>query len=138
MRLSIFGARPDFLVVFLGCASLFLNRGPGALLGFGCGAFHGAIAGANLAHYAVSRTLGGFLASWSRTIGFELNILVAVATTAVTTLIVGIVWMFLAAPHGVARFLGDTIGSAVYNGVLAIPTYLLLRRAVNSRSRSGI
>lgn len=95
------------------------------------------MAGANLAHYAVSRTVAGFAGASSRAIGFEINIAVVGVTAALMTLVAQTVFMFLAAPKGIAAFLGDTIGSAVYNGVLAIPTYLLLRRVL-SYSRSGM
>lgn len=136
--IAIGGVQPDFLLVLLGTASLFMNRGPASGFGFGCGFVEGAIAGVNLTHYGISRSIAGFVASWSRAIGFELNVLVAVVTAALTTLVAGLVYMFGAAPHGVGRFLGDTIGSAVYDGVLAIPVYLLLKRVVNPRARFGL
>ena len=137
-RLSILGMRPDFLLVVLTPLSLWVPRSTAAILGFFCGFFQGAAAGANLTHYVISRTVAGFAGSWSRTVGFEINAVVVGVTAFLLTLLAQTVWMFLAAPREVLAFLGDTIGSAMYNGVLAIPVYMLLKRIVNPNARSGL
>jgi rod shape-determining protein MreD len=136
-RFAIFGVRPDFLLIVLVPLSLFVNRSTAAVLGFFAGLLYGAAAGANLTHYAVSRTLAGFAGSWSKATGLELNLVVLAITTAIVTVLAQMVWMFLAAPSGVLSFLGDTIGSAMYNGVLAVPFYMLLRRVLVPNARSG-
>lgn len=134
-RLSIFEARPDFLLAVLAPAGLFVSRVGGAGLGLICGVLHGAVAGANLTAYAVSRTLGGFFVAWSRDLRFEPNTMILFTTAAVLTVFSQLVLMFLAAPRDLAGFLGGTILSAVYNGVLAIPVYALLKRLVRSTYR---
>lgn len=134
-RISIGNARPDFFLIVLAPLALWTNRKGGTILGFCCGVVHGAIAGANLTAYAVSRAFGGFVVSWSRQIGFETNTFVVAINAFALTVFSQLVLMFLAAPAGVLSFLGDTIGSALYNGVLAIPVYLLLRRILNPTAR---
>jgi rod shape-determining protein MreD len=137
-HLSIFGARPDFILVLVSPLSIFVPRNKGAALGFAGGVLQGAIAGGHLAASAISKAVAGFMGSWSRKIELERNFIVVFVTTFVVSLIAGLVWMFVAAPKGIAVYLGDTIGSAMYNGVLAIPVYMLLERVLNTRSRSGL
>jgi hypothetical protein len=44
------------------------------------------------------------------------------------TIVAQLILMFFAPPPGIASFLGATIGSAMVNGVLAVPVHALLRR----------
>ena len=137
-RMSIFGARPDFFLIVLTPLALWSPRRIGTLLGFVCGFVQGATAGANLGGYIVSRVIGGFTVSWSKQIGFQPNVVVIAITAGAATLFCQLVFMFLAPPPGVLSFLGDTIGSALYNGVLAVPVYLLLKRILNPSIHSGL
>lgn len=134
-HLGIYGAQPDFLLVVVSCSGFCLDRTPGTLVGFGAGVFHGALAGANLTHYVISRCVAGFVASWSRNLRFEMTPLTVAIFVACVTVVAQITLMFIAAPSGIAGFLGDTIGSAVYNGVIAIPVYALFRRILNPTVR---
>ncbi|MBX3118368.1 MAG: hypothetical protein KF784_04830 [Fimbriimonadaceae bacterium] len=128
-RLGIFGASPDFLLVALTALCLFSPKPiGGAYLGFVAGALNGAIAGANLTHYIFSRVLGGFLAAKSRNPKYPPKAPTIFATMAGVTLVSQIVLMFFAPPSGIAGFLGATILSALYNGVLCLPLHALLQR----------
>ena len=91
----------------------------------------GALAGANLTHYVISRCIAGFVASWSRRLRFEMTPITVAISVAAVTVVAQIALMFIAAPTGIFGFLGDTIGSAMYNGVIAIPVYALLKRVLN-------
>lgn len=133
-RIAVFGASPDFLLVLLAGGSLLLNRAQGSWLGFGCGLIHGALAGANLTHYVISRTMGGFLAGWSRTTTLEPNIGLAAGTAFFLTLFSQVLFMFLAPPREIGPYLGATMIAAVYNGVLVLPVYLLLKRSLRPRA----
>jgi rod shape-determining protein MreD len=127
-RLSLFGIAPDFGLVFVVVFGLLASRISGTVVGFAVGAMEGAIAGVNLTHYVISRVLAGFCAGSTASFGLQPNAAVAAAATAVITGAAQILLFFLAPPSGIGRFLGDTIGAAMYNGVLAIPVYALLRR----------
>jgi len=130
-HISIFGAQPDFVHLVCIVAGLGLGRGQAAVTGFFGGVIQGALMGANLTHYVISRALSSFCSSWSRQLRFEMNPPAIFATVAILTIFGRIVFMMTAGPKGIAGFLGDTMGTAIYNGVLAIPVYALLRRVLN-------
>jgi hypothetical protein len=130
-RLVILGARPDFLLAFLAPLCLLMHRVGGALTGFLAGLIQGAIAGANMTHYIVSRTLTGFIISWSRGLEYEVSLLLAGLIGALTTLLAQSLLMFLAPPPEIFPFMGATIRTAVYNGVLAMPIYAVLKRVLH-------
>lgn len=127
-RLDLFGFKPDFILATMIPLSICLTRSNGAIVGFFAGLIQGGTAGANLAHYVISRTLTGFATPWSRRFGFELNTIAVGLTGFFATIFAETIFMFLAAPKGIGSFLGDTIRTAIYNGVLAMPVYALLRR----------
>lgn len=133
-RFTLVGVAPDFPLVLLSCLALFVTRIEGAIIGFIIGIGTGAVVGANLTQYAVSRTITGFLDSWSRGLGLDSNFLTAAVNGFLVTLIAQIVQMFLAPPSGIAGFLGATIATALVNGVLAVPVFALLRRILGSPS----
>lgn len=126
-RITIAGAGPDFLLVALALGSMYFNRARSAGLGFACGVIHGALAGANLMHYAISRTVGGFLIGWMKNTRLEPNLAVAFATGFFLTLVCQILLMFLAPPRDLLPYLGATIGTAAYNGILVVPLYFLMK-----------
>ncbi|HVL39275.1 MAG TPA: hypothetical protein VM328_07775 [Fimbriimonadaceae bacterium] len=134
-RLSIFGARPDFLLILATTLSLLTSRAGGGIVGFFSGLAHGAIAGANLTHYVISRALSSFAVSWVRALSSEPSALGVALYALFHTLAAQLLLMFLIAPQNLAQFLGDTMGTALYNGVLAIPLYALLKRVVGKRER---
>lgn len=134
-RMTLAGVSPDFLLVTLVCISLFGDRRTGAVKGFFAGVLHGAAAGANLGAYAVSRTVTGFLVGWFPMLEFEASIAVAFVIASGATLFAQILFMFGAPPARIVPFLLATIGGAVYNGVLAMPLFALLKRILDPPSR---
>lgn len=134
-HVTIFGVPPDFLLIVLGCLSLFGSRRSGSAVGFGAGLVQGAISGANLWQYVVSRAITGFVTGWFGVLEFEANALVAFFAVAGGTLVAQILLMFTAPPPQLARFLLATIGSAVVNGVLAMPVFSVLKRVVDPPSK---
>lgn len=134
-RLSIWGAEPDFLLVGAICLSLLADRSRGAIAGFLAGLAHGALAGSNLAAYAASRAVGGFCASWSKVGGYEIRPLSVGTVTFAVSILTGVVWMLIGLRSGIGGFLAATIGTAMVNGVLAMPMYALLRRLADPPRR---
>lgn len=133
-RLAIAGAMPDFLIVLLAASSLFMPRASSAAVGFACGLVQGALAGANLMHYVISRSIAAFLTSWPQNQRLEPNAMLAFGTAFFLTLVSQILFMFLAPPRQLMPYLGATIVSAAYNGVLVLPVYFPLRRLVKPRA----
>ena len=127
-RLSVFGARPDFMLIALAVLGMFTNRPGGIALGFFDGLIVGAVANANMQHYVASRTLTGLLLGWTSSVELPRSVPAAGLVAAAVTLFAQLTLMFLAPPHSIAAFLADTIRGAVYNGVLAIPVYALLKK----------
>lgn len=121
----------DLPLVLIMVASLGLPRAGTGLLGFLLGALHGALAGANLMGYAVSRSVAGFGASSLIGAGLQPSLATAAGLTAVGTLFSQLLFLFLCPPGSIPKFLGDTMGMAMYNGVLAVPIYALLRKVVS-------
>lgn len=131
---SIFGVAPDFLLIATACLSLFGTRRSGAVIGFFAGVVQGAIAGANLGAYVVTRALSGFCIGWLGSMDIEATPAVAFFAALAATLVGQFALMFVAPPPSFGPFLLATIGSAMYNGVLAIPLYTLLKRVLNPPS----
>lgn len=137
-HLEILGSRPDFMLTFMGCMCLFMSRTAGSVLGFFCGLTYGALAGVHLFASIFSRTVTGFIAPAGRKFGLEVTPLVVAATVFAVTVVSQLLWLFLAAPKGVLSFLGDTIRSAMYNGLLSVPLYALLRKFLRPASLTGL
>ncbi|MBI3721194.1 MAG: hypothetical protein HY248_01460, partial [Fimbriimonas ginsengisoli] len=135
-RLVIFGARPDLLLVVGLALCLLMERRQAAWVGFASGVLMGAMAMANLASYVVSRTLTSYGVSYSEELELRSSPWGAGAVCAAGTILANLILMFLAPPPLIGPFLGATIRTAVYNGVLAVPVFLLLRRALGPLHRS--
>lgn len=135
--MSLWGVGPDFLVIALAALATVSSRGQAATFGFFAGLFQGAAAGANLAHYVVSRVLTGFLTAWANELRLQPSALVGFSTVALATVFARLVLLFLAPTPALTQYLGATMGSAMYNGVLAIPVYALLNKGFDSARRSG-
>lgn len=131
-----FGAvTPDFLLVAIGTLALYGSRRSGSIMGFFGGVIQGALAGANMTAYVISRAIMGFAAGSLTALEFEISPLVNAFVVAVGTIGAQFLLMFIAPPASIGPFLLATIGTAVYNGVLAIVYHVLLRRVLNPPSR---
>lgn len=127
-RMAILGAQPDFFLVFVCGFAPYSRPSGGILLGGLAGLFQGGLPSANVAHYVISRALTGFAVSAANGLRLAPTPLIAAGTAAIGTLFAKLVWMFLAGPPHIGAFLGDTIRTAMYNGVLAVPLYALLKK----------
>ena len=129
-RMALPGAPPDFPLVALTALALLSERRAGTAAGFAAGLLQGVLAGANLAAYAISRTLLGFGLGWVRFAGLVPNAVVAGLAAAVGTLLAQSMLMFAAHRGPVIPFLAGTLGAAMIDGALAMPLYALLRRLI--------
>ncbi|MBS1718747.1 MAG: hypothetical protein JSS72_13545 [Armatimonadetes bacterium] len=126
-RLSVFSLTPNYLLVLLAIVAIFSDRKGGAIVGFFCGAIEGSLVGINLTHYIASRVITGFILGWMNDLKLQRSVLLAVLTTVGGTLAAQVILMFIAPPPEIIPFLGATIKTAMYNGVIAIPVYVLAR-----------
>ena len=131
----IWGCQPDFLLIALACLCFYTARAGGSALGFISGLLYGAMVTVNMAGYVISRTLAGFLTGWFNALEMKPNASVAAITAVVVTLIARITLVLLTPPPSLWTFLKATIGSSLYNGVLAIPMYLLVYRLMGTTRR---
>jgi hypothetical protein len=130
---TLLGGRPDFLVLVLAGLSLFASRTGGAFIGFASGWLYAAVDGANMWQYVATRTVAAFLISWVAQAGIERNYFSALLAGIAGVLLCQFALMFLAPPPQIGPFLGDTIRTAVYNGVLATLFYAVLNRILGPR-----
>jgi len=119
---------PDFLLVTSAVLCLTVRPSTGAGTGFLAGLIQGALAGANLTHYVLSRAVTGFVLSWSRDSGVEFGTAASAFAVVISTIGSRLIFMFFAAPPDIGTFLQATILMALYNGVIAVPTCVLLYR----------
>lgn len=127
-RISFFGIGPDFPLLFTAVFSLRTSRLGTVTLGFFAGLCEGALAGVNLAHYVISRTVAAFLGGSAQGMGMQPASSTAAFVAAAVAFFAQLLLTFLAPSGGFGRMLGDTIGSAIVNGLLAVPLYALLKK----------
>ena len=129
-RMAVAGVPPDFPLVALCCLALLSERRAGTALGFAAGLVRGAFAGANLAAYAVSRTLLGFGLGWVRFAGLVPNALVAGLAALAGAVATGLMVMLVSHHGPIIPYLEGTLVSAMIDAALAMPLYALSRRLI--------
>ena len=136
--MEIRGARPDFLLMTAILGALFCDANGGAGLGFAAGLFHASLAApvhGGFGGLVVSRTLVAAAVGWLDERVFRDNPLIAVALVGVgTALAEGLFFLFAPQPH-VAAWARNVGLTTLYNTVLALPIYLVLRRITGETNR---
>ncbi len=126
-RVSLSTARPDLIAVVGLSWALVVAPVWGTVIGFVMGMLAAASPGMHAFALTFAGVVVGTLAPLSRNYGLEIPIPVGMLLVAVGTLLMRLIAMFLAGPPDLADYIGATILTAVYNGVLAGPAYGLLR-----------
>jgi cell shape-determining protein MreD len=130
-RLEAFGARPHIGLTVLAVACLFAGPNLAAFLGFGLGLLESWAVNQYVGSYLVSRSVAGFCVGAMDQRIFRDSVPMAVAAGAVTTLFADVLFfVFVPQPESI-RWLTRTLGSALYDGGLAIPIYFAVRRVVH-------
>ena len=136
--MQIRGARPDFLTATALLGALFCDANGGAALGFAAGLFHASLAAppnGGFGGLIVSRTLVAAMIGWLDERVFRDNALIAVALVAVgTALSEGLFFLFAPQPH-VAHWAKAVALTTLYNTLLALPLYLLIRKLTGETKR---
>jgi len=124
-------AQPDFVLVTLGCAATLLGGGRGTFLGLWAGLLTAALIPATFGTFLASRTLAGALAGFLQRFLIRDSPLVPPLAVLATTLTAEVVYVLMApgiARHPFRLWLYKVGGETLYNMVLALPVYWLLRR----------
>ncbi len=132
MRWGLLGQVPGPVLLVVVIAALGLRPGGAALFGALAGVVEGASAGADLTALALTRAGVAFLVAWAPLLGFAVTPGSAGLLALVGTLLAQGGMLLLAPPTDLGRALGATIGTAIYNGVLAVVLGFLLRRALEA------
>lgn len=127
-HLEVLGARPDFLLLFGLVLALFAKPSQAAWAGLASGLLYGWVTAVSLTLQAIGRAIVGFACAAIREVGFEIDLRWAFGMVAIGSVLVNTFVFFLAPPSDKISFVTATIGTGLYNGVLAIPLYATLRR----------
>ncbi|HWP31041.1 MAG TPA: hypothetical protein VNK96_04855 [Fimbriimonadales bacterium] len=135
-RITIGWGKPDFLLVSAVILSIHRSTEGSAVTGFFAGLFHSALINDRLAALTISRMLAcviserlyaGFLGTGGVT---------AVIVSVIATFVAGLIYLFIGVPQNIWSYFADTIGSAIYNGAVAIPIYGIYRMFAKRRIRT--
>ena len=137
--MQIRGARPDILTAAAILGALFCDANGGAALGFAAGLIHASLAAppnGGFGGLIVSRTLVAATIGWLDERVFRDNALIAVALVAGgTALAEGLFFLFAPQPH-VAQWAKAVLLTTLYNTILALPLYFLIRRLTGETKRA--
>jgi hypothetical protein len=136
--LQIRGARPDFLVAVALLGSLFCNANGGAALGFFAGLFHAALASPPAGGFGsliVSRTLVCIGVGWLEERLFRDNPLTAFAIVTFGTALAETLFFIFAPQPNILHWARNLGLTTLYNAVLALPLYWLVRRLVGAHRK---
>jgi len=131
--MAIRSVEPDFLLIVQTIFALACRPSVGATCGFVSGVLQGALAGANLTHYVTSRATTGFLTSLARGTELDFGPVLGALAVATATVVSRIIFMFFAAPHGIADYLQATMLVAIYNAVIAMPAYSVVSQLLKPK-----
>lgn len=112
---------PNYLLLVVAVLAPYLPTFGSATVGLLSGIVQGGLAGANLTAYGVSRIIAGLTVGKIHQSELAQSPLVAALTAAVTVVVGQAVLLFLAPTVNVGAFVLATMGTAIYNGVLAVP-----------------
>jgi rod shape-determining protein MreD len=129
--IRIHGAQPDFILLTLILAAMFCDANRAAALGFWGGLLTASIVApphSGFGGLIVSRTLIGFGIGWLEERIFRDNPLLACAFAAIGSALAEALFFLFAPQHNIAHWARALLLTTLYNTLLALPLYLLLRR----------
>ena len=136
--MRVHGAQPDFLVMACCLCALFCDANGGAGVGFAAGLLHACLASpphGGFGSLIVSRTIVGFGVGWLEERIFRDSSLLALAVVSLGTILAELLF-FLFAPQRHVLLWARSMGLAtLYNTILALPFYFLVRRIVGAHRR---
>ena len=133
--MQVGGARPDLLTATAIVGALFCDANGGAALGFFAGLLLASLASpphGGFGSLIVSRTLVGFGVGWLEERLFRDRALLAVVLVALGTLLADLLFFLFAPQPHILHWASALLKTALYNAILALPLYWLLRRLLRS------
>lgn len=112
---------PNYLLLVVSVLAPYLPTFGSATVGLLSGIIQGGLAGANLTAYGISRIFAGLAVGKLHQSELAHSPLVAALSAAITVVVGQAVLLFIAPTVNVGAFALATMGTAIYNGVLAIP-----------------
>ncbi|MCW5934032.1 MAG: rod shape-determining protein MreD [Fimbriimonadia bacterium] len=123
-------AAPDFTLLALAFIALQTQPATGATAGFFIGLMQGALSAQTLGSYALSRVFGGFIVGWLP-VWFERSHILMTLTACIMAVVVSETALFLLAPRNdFVDWILRVGGKIVYNIVLALPVYAIIKRLI--------
>jgi len=118
--LTVYGVRPDLVLVVLIWASLRADPLAGAVMGFFAGLLHGSAVGLRLGTFVATRTIGGLLAGLLTIRVFGDNPVVPVLSAFALTVTVEMLFLFLSPVAWLFESLRLIVIEAGYNAFLVL------------------
>lgn len=124
----VVGCQVDAYLILVGVLAVRLDVSGSGAGGFGAGVLQGAMAGANLTHYALSRLVAGALTAWIARVLGPKSWPVALASIGIATLVGQILLLFLAAPSNISGYLIETLKTVAINVLIGAAVHGALNR----------
>ena len=105
------------------------------MAGFTGGFFQGAITGANMWQYVVTRLIVGWIGGSLIELRFQRNLVIAAMACFLATIFSGVLFLFLTSQPNILGSLRDTLISAMYNAVIAALVYPPVERLSGVKAR---
>jgi rod shape-determining protein MreD len=131
--LAIRGARPNIALTSLMVCSLYVDAAAGAWFGLMVGLLEASYLDRFVGSVLVSRILPGFVIGTLEERIFRDSVFIALAAAVLGTIASEcLFFLFAPQPHAL-RWLVRTAQSALYNGALSIPIYMVVHRLAKPR-----
>lgn len=127
---------PHIALTTLLVECLFVGPNTGAVLGFALGLLEGSYASRYLGSFLVTRSLAGFAVGAMEERVFRDNPVVAIATVLIGSVLVEGCFFLFVPQTPVLPWARYTLYQVLYNAVLALPLYFLLRHLLLGRNIS--
>lgn len=133
MRMSIGFASPDFILLTAIFISLPKPQDHALIIGGISGLFHSAMLNEKLAAFVISRMGACFASKRLNEAILGGGVFTLIFVVFAGTLVSGLLYLFIGVPRDILSHLTDTIGSALYNGVIASLVYAVSRKRTTAQ-----
>jgi cell shape-determining protein MreD len=136
--IRIYGSAPDFLMAATMAMALVVDPALGAVFGFAAGLTHASIVGLSFGGFITSRALLGFGVGSLRAWVFQDNPVVLLAAALLGTMACEGLYFLVEPARGSRAALAQLPTESIYNAILAVICYVLIRRVMETESQSVV